>query len=83
MIQLQTQPRTHFVRILSMDQVNHCVGQLNEAVGKLKYFPLVTSKQDTFEYKAPDGDCVFAGLKHPSGRYLCRLHKEVFSEEIN
>lgn len=76
--------QTHFVRILSIEQVNACVGLLNEAVGKPKYFPLATKKQDTFEYKAPDGDCVFAGMFHPpSGRYICRLHKEVFSERVN
>lgn len=71
--------RTHFTRIIKRNQVNELVDLLSEAADKT--FPKVAPGQETFKYKAPDGDEVFTGLRHPNGLYICRMHKEVFSEK--
>lgn len=72
-------PRTHFVRILDTSQVRSLVRMLEAAADRS--FP-VDLKAETFKIHAPDGDMVFAGLKHPSGKWLCRLHREVFDERV-
>lgn len=69
---------THFVRILDRNAVNDIIGQLS-AVAERK-FPKVRSKDQDFKIEAPDGDEVFTGIRHPSGRFICRLHREVFSD---
>jgi hypothetical protein len=69
---------THFVRILSWLDVNSVVDMLNAGCGT--HFPAVKKSQEQFEIKAPDGDVVLAGVRHPSGKFICRLHKEVFQQ---
>lgn len=69
--------RTHFTRILSKAQVKACQQMLEECSGRLHP---IDWNATMFQIKAPDGDEVFAGLKHPSGKYICRLHREVFEE---
>jgi hypothetical protein len=73
--------RTHFVRFLTRAQVNTCIDMLNKVA--LKPFPKATSKTDRFECKAPDGDVVFSGIRsgNTSAKFICRMHREVFSEE--
>ena len=70
--------RTHFARILTLAQVNECVRLLSEV--SPRSLPSVSKGESTFEYFAPDGDNVFAGLLM-NGEYICRLHVEVFSED--
>jgi len=70
--------RTHFVRILTLAQVNECVRMLSEV--SPRSLSSVSEGERTFEYFAPDGDNVFAGLLI-NGSYICRLHLEVFSED--
>lgn len=70
--------RMYFARYFTLDQVNHCVRLLSIAAERS--FPSVSEGQETFEYKAPDGDVVFAGIMKEPGTYICRLHREVFDE---
>jgi hypothetical protein len=70
--------RNHFVRFLKRDAVNQLIDQLS-AVAERK-FDHVRSGQDFFEIKAPDGDVVLSGLRKQGADYICRLHREVFSE---
>ena len=70
--------RTHFVRFLKRKQVNETIDMLNASAST--QFPHVTARQETFKIKAPDGDEVFSGMLGPQNTYLCRLHKEVFSQ---
>ena len=72
--------RKRFCRFLTREQVNLTIDMLNAGVGSS--FPYVKARQGTFKIKAPDGDEVFSGLKHPSGTYICLLHREVFSEKV-
>jgi hypothetical protein len=72
--------RKHFVRILTTVQVRDLHRQLQKAAGRK--LPL-NLKSGFFKIHAPDGDEVFSGLKHSSGRWLCRLHREVFDERVS
>lgn len=68
---------THFTRFLDRQQIRALQRMLEDAAGRKIRVDL---RGPTFEVKAPDGDVVFAGLRHPSGRWICRLHREVFSK---
>ncbi len=68
----------YFARILTKRQVKACQRLLEQSAGKA--LPIDFGTQH-FEIKAPDGDVVFAGAKFPSGRYVCRLHREVFNPD--
>lgn len=69
--------KTHFVRMLKTSQVKETVKMLNQGCGT--QFPIPMAKDERFEIKAPDGDIVFSGLYNGS-IWLCRLHKEVFTQ---
>ena len=74
---MATKERTHFARIFTAKQCRDLIKQLDEVTGRKTHTgPL----GDSFAIHAPDGDLVFAGLRHSGGRYLCRLHREVFDE---
>ncbi len=78
-----TVTRTHFTRILTRTQVNEMIDQLRKISLPPRPFESVKARQQSFEIKAPDGDVVFSGLMHSNGtHYLCRLHREVWSEEV-
>ena len=69
----------HFVRVLDRPAVNGLIKLLEVAADK--EFPIVKSRQESFEIKAPDGEIVLSGLIHSNRKhYLCRLHREVFSD---
>ncbi|MFP4570112.1 hypothetical protein [Rhodosalinus sp.] len=70
-------PRTHFVRILDYGQVRKMIDMLNTVSDKTIPYP--PENEEFFNVHAPDGDVVFAGLKK-GGRWICRLHREVFAE---
>jgi hypothetical protein len=73
--------RKHFVRILTTVQVRDLHRQLERAAGRKLPLDL---KRDFFEIHAPDGDVVFAGIAHRApGRWICRLHREVFDERVS
>jgi hypothetical protein len=71
---------THFVRILDTTQVKDLHRQLQRAAGRKLPLDL---KSGFFKIHAPDGDEVLSGMKHPSGKWLCRLHREVFDERVS
>lgn len=72
--------RKHFVRILTTQNVKDLARMLEGAAGRR--FPL-NLKEGHFKIHAPDGDEVFSGLKHSSGKWICRLHREVFDERVS
>ena len=70
--------KNHFVRFLTYDQVLELAGMLrtlNEDID------LPRRGQDFYEARSPDGDLVLGALKHPSGKYIASLHREVFQED--
>jgi hypothetical protein len=69
-------PRTHFNRFLTPDQIAELQALLEGVSGRRLR---IDWRAPTFEIRAPDGDVVLAGLKHSSGAYIVRLHREVFS----
>jgi hypothetical protein len=66
----------YFSRLNTLQQVNLAVAMLNGVSGEP--FATVGKDQETFEYRAPDGDVVFSGLQKTPGVYICRFHREVF-----
>lgn len=69
--------RTHFTRLLKRDQIEDLRRMLEGASGRKHPIAYSTGK---FEIRAPDGDVVLAGLKTNGAIWICRLHREVFSE---
>jgi hypothetical protein len=68
--------RTHVARVLDRDQIRALQCLLEGVSGRRHPIDL---KAPTFEVCSPDGDIVFAGIRHSSGLWICRLHREVFS----
>ena len=70
---------THFARILTLDQVRACRDMLQSVSDD--DLPTIVRGQETLEVRAPDGDVVLSALLHPSGSYICRLHRECFDDD--
>lgn len=74
--------RPYFARLLKTDQVQTCLNMLEDAAGgPLGALMTGSIKGEFIKVCAPDGDEVFSALrKGNEDAWICRLHKEVFTE---
>jgi hypothetical protein len=70
---------THFARILDDAGITKCIAILTDAAGG-SLDGLMNRDDDTIRVRAPDGDEVFIALKSRPNVWICRLHREVFTE---
>lgn len=66
-----------FVRFLKRYQVNGILKNL-----KLNFDVDPEPGDELHRIYAPDGDLVFSALDRGNGNFICRLHREVFDENV-
>jgi hypothetical protein len=76
---LETMQSTHFARVLDDTGVEKSIAMLSEAAGG-SLDGLIERDAETVTVRAPDGDAVFLALRKEPGAWICRLHREVFTE---
>ena len=74
------QKRTHFARILTRNGIDRCIAMITEAAGGPLGDLVEQDDADAIIIRAPDGDIVFQAIAKTPDSWLCRLHREVFTE---